>query len=414
MAQKLYEESNIQAIADAIRGKNGLSDTYKTSEMAAAISAIEIGGAVEALNITSNGTYTAPDGIDGYNPVTVNVPQDGSLPEEAFIISGNCSYMFSNNNWNWFIENYNNKITTQNITVTEYMFSKSSELESIPFDFNFASSQYNTVDRMFQECTKLKTIGKFINIKPYSLSYVFYNCYNLRYIPSFLDVNWTYLQNNKFNSSSTFQYCYSLREIPEGFFEGIDSCHINPAYCFTKSFTNLFVLDEFINFPTFKIDVTIDLFTYYSATSFRENSRLKNFIFQCDTDGTARITNWKNQLLDLSYYVGYARIKSYILDYNSGITADKEVTDDATYQALKDDPDWFTTKIEYSRYNHDSAVRTINSLPDTSAYLASAGGTNTLKLKGDAGSATDGGAINTLTAEEIAVATAKGWTVTLV
>lgn len=41
MAQKLYEESNIQAIANAIRGKNGSTDTYKTSEMAAAISAIE-------------------------------------------------------------------------------------------------------------------------------------------------------------------------------------------------------------------------------------------------------------------------------------------------------------------------------------------------------------------------------------
>ena len=38
---KLYEESNIQAIADAIRAKNGSTDTYKTSEMAAAISAIE-------------------------------------------------------------------------------------------------------------------------------------------------------------------------------------------------------------------------------------------------------------------------------------------------------------------------------------------------------------------------------------
>ena len=44
MAQKLYEESNIQAIANAIRGKNGLSDTYKTSEMAAAITAIPSGG----------------------------------------------------------------------------------------------------------------------------------------------------------------------------------------------------------------------------------------------------------------------------------------------------------------------------------------------------------------------------------
>ena len=93
---------------------------------------------------------------------------------------------------------------------------------------------------------------------------------------------------------------------------------------------------------------------------------------------------------------------------------DKQVKDDATYQALKDDPDWWTLEVAYSRYNHDSAVATINSLPDTSAYLTANGGTNTIKFKGESGSATDGGAINTLTAEEIAVATAKGWTVTLV
>jgi hypothetical protein len=76
---------------------------------------------------------------------------------------------------------------------------------------------------------------------------------------------------------------------------------------------------------------------------------------------------------------------------------------------LKNDPDWYSSKVEYSRYNHDSAVNTINSLPDTSAY-----GTNTIKFKGAAGSATDGGAINTLTEEEIAVAAVKGWTVTFV
>lgn len=44
MAKKLYEESNIQAIADAIREKNGTTNTYKVSEMASAIGAIEAGG----------------------------------------------------------------------------------------------------------------------------------------------------------------------------------------------------------------------------------------------------------------------------------------------------------------------------------------------------------------------------------
>jgi hypothetical protein len=120
------------------------------------------------------------------------------------------------------------------------------------------------------------------------------------------------------------------------------------------------------------------------------------------------VPSWKNQVLDFTNNIGYHRDDCFT-GYNSGITADKEVKDDATYQALKDDPDWFTRDINYSRYNHDSAVRTLASLPDTSTY-----GTNTIKFKGASGALTDGGAINTLTEEEIAVASARGWTVSFV
>ena len=56
-----------------------------------------------------------------------------------------------------------------------------------------------------------------------------------------------------------------------------------------------------------------------------------------------------------------------------------------------------------------SDIKTISTLPDVSAS-----GTATIKFKGAAGSLTDGGAINTMTAAEIAVATAKGWTITFV
>ena len=44
MANKLYDETSIQNIADAIRAKNGSSDTYKVSEMAQAILDIPSGG----------------------------------------------------------------------------------------------------------------------------------------------------------------------------------------------------------------------------------------------------------------------------------------------------------------------------------------------------------------------------------
>lgn len=35
---------------------------------------------IESLTITENGTYTAPEGVDGYSPVTVNVP----MPDDLF------------------------------------------------------------------------------------------------------------------------------------------------------------------------------------------------------------------------------------------------------------------------------------------------------------------------------------------
>lgn len=43
MSKKLYEESSIQDIANAIRSKNGTTDTYKVSEMASAINDISAG-----------------------------------------------------------------------------------------------------------------------------------------------------------------------------------------------------------------------------------------------------------------------------------------------------------------------------------------------------------------------------------
>lgn len=73
--------------------------------------------------------------------------------------------------------------------------------------------------------------------------------------------------------------------------------------------------------------------------------------------------------------------------------------------------DYQFKRVKDSVYNHDSAVKTINSLPDTSAFLAEAGGTNTIQFHSDQGANTEGGAIGNLTAEEIAIAAAKGWTV---
>ena len=207
-----------------------------------------------------------------------------------------------------------------------------------------------------------------------------------------------------------FRDCSSLRSVPMNLIKSG-----NPyTYYFYSYFYNgfywCFALDELINLPIPYTKATWTSNAFYDT--FGYCTRLKNVTFALNNGVPYNVT-WKSQVIDLSSYVGYAGSNA-CTQYNSGITVDKEVTDDATYQALKNDPDWFTCDINYSRYNHDSAVATINSLPDTSAYLATAGGTNTIKFKGQAGALTDGGAINTLTEEEIAVATAKGWTCSFV
>jgi hypothetical protein len=179
---------------------------------------------------------------------------------------------------------------------------------------------------------------------------------------------------------------------------------------FQNMFNGCYALNEIRELMPLTATVTSDAF----SSTFSNCSRVKEIIFGTQEDGTPYEANWKSQNIDLTKYVGYMQstYENRLTEgYNSGITTDKKVTDDATYQALKNDPDWFTCDVNYSRYNHDSAVNTINSLPDTSAYLAEKGGTNTIKFTGNSGSATDGGAINTLTADEVAIANAKGWTV---
>ena len=418
MAKVLVNESSLTGIANAIRGKNGSTTTYKPSEMAAAITAISGGGepVIEALSITANGTYTAPDGVDGYSPVTVNVPQDGGPPESAFVISGNCIYWDYYGRFDDFITAYKNKWSTTNIQNCSKMFEQS-QLAEIPFELNFDTNS-QSASSIFRGCEKITKPPKLNNLKPSDTSLLFEGCNRLRTIPNDFTNNWdfSYIDNQTSQYScpqnKMFYDCYSLRSIPIGLIShGNKHAYYQNSY-FTNGFCFCYALDELVNLPIPYTQATwnnnVFSMTFYSC------HRLKNITFAKQDDGTPYTVNWKSQNIDLTSNIGYIDIKENILNFNSGITADKEVTDATTYAALKDDPDWFTCDVAYSRYNHDSAVATINSLPDTSAYLASAGGTNTIKFKGAAGSATDGGAINTLTEEEIAVATAKGWTVSLV
>lgn len=372
MANVLVDDTSLTAIANAIREKNGKLIKYKPSEMAQAISKL-----------------SASSGTGG------------------IVIGGDCSRLFAG--INNFITNYGNQITTENVSNAEMMFYNNGKSTEIPFDINFSGTQYNSINRMFYGCNSLRNPPKMNNTSVYNPQQIFYECYKLRNIPDDFASTWNWDSTSSYYENGMFYECYSLRSIPMNMINCANTSNINYSHTyFYNGFTSCCSLDELVNLPVLytDIEVTSNMFN----GTFMFCSRIKNITFATQDDGTPYKASWKNQTIYLNSQVGWSENTSYILNQNSGITADKEVTNSTTYASLKNDPDWFTRKIAYSRYNHDSAVATINSLPDTSEYLTANGGTNTITFYGSSGSLTDGGAINTLTESEIAVATAKGWT----
>ena len=368
-------------------------------------------------------------------------------------LTDDCSYRFANNGWNWLIDKYGDMITTSDITNANNMFQNSSYLTEIPFEINFVSNGNKTIyiqylfdscqrlrkapalvrepqsssnhsmNNMYTSCYLLEEAGKISGFYPSEMATFFKNCRMLRELPVFENMNYDRIHSYQYASlSGMFSGCYSLRSIPKDFLKEL----YNPATSTYSSltdegFSNCYVLDEIDGLRGPTGTCSNNMF----STTFMNCNRLKRVVFDTQADGTPYAHNWKNQTIDLSACVGCIDNKSitdtifdwttrdgatHMAQYNSGITLDKRVYNDETYQALKDDPDWYTCVYEYSRYNKVSAIETINSLPD----CTSSGGTNTIKFKGEAGSLTDGSAINTMTDEQIAVAAAKGWTVTFV
>lgn len=376
MSKAFINESTLTAIGDAIRAKTGKTDLIAPGDMPTEIENIPTGG--------------------------------GELPEEAFVVTGNCTYRFANKGWDWFIEEFGNRITTQNIGEGANMF-VGSEVTRIPFEFNCATNNNYTYSNMFSNCLALEEIGAINGMYPLSCNNMFENCQQLRKLPEFNNFNASKLLSYGYsNVSGLFKGCNCLREID---FDTL-KLFINPIA--TSSYNILYygLASYCTSLDSLKLPVILAAYTSNTFNQTVSNcTRLKSFTFETNEDGSPIAVNWKSQMIELHSDVGHASYTTVTnLLRNSDMTDANKVTDDASYQALKDDPNWWTQDMAYSRYNHDSAVETINSLPDCSA----SGGTNTIKFKGTAGSATDGGAINTLTEEEIAVAAAKGWTVTLV
>lgn len=380
MSKLLINQSTLSSIGDAIRTKNGTTDPIPVVGLADAILAIESGKAI----VTD--------------------------------ITGPCDYFNYQGRWDSVIADEGNTITFTDITNVKSMF-EGSKVEFIP-DIDLAEPL--DFSKMFKDCINLEEVPNLSGVvgitTDANFDRTFANCHNLRTIPQDY---FTRLMGSTSEVDATyfcymFYNCYSLRQACDLSF--LTSVYMDKsAYFYT--FENCYSLDEVVNFPVLISSALYDAGLQDFGSSFLSGCyRLKRFTFAPVEDNYA---DWRNMTLDLSS-VGYGSTSIItgrtaledITGYNSGITADKEVYDSATYQALKNDPDWFSQNKNYSRYNKASAIETINSLPKL--YTGGNPGYQmapAIKFSAAAGSLTDGGAIGDLTEEEIAVAVNKNWTV---
>lgn len=377
MPNVLVNDSSLTAIGNAIRAKNGETTTYKPAEMAVAITAISGGGS------------------SGY------VPTDADLK-----LTGNCVDLFSYGKFKWIIDNYGNRITTEKISSTAYMFnSYKGNCQSIQINSDYELRCnfmfYNAmITGGFPKIVMTKTTDYVADVSSIFKDYILDN------IPDdFFDSMASSKIYSYLNMSSMFSDAKYITKIPSSWLTlaskfSSSTSYLNP---YSGAFKNCYQLRKLNNLPIFG---TVPITENFFKDTFNGTYSLDSVTFAPLPEGT-EYRQWKSQVINLNNYVGYG------IGYNmTGIfDRSKRVENDTTYAALKNTDDWWSSDINYSRYNHDSAVETINSLPNTKPYLDANGGTNTIVFQGNAGAKTDGGAINTLTDAEIAVATAKGWTV---
>ena len=264
MAVKLYNDTDIQNIADIIRAKNGSGYTYKVSEMSAAINGLEVlnGETVSITPSTSAQTITPSSGHNGITEVNVaavtssidgniqagNIKKDisilgvtgtlneGITPTGELAITSNGTYnvtdyasanvnvpekqlgtktITTNGTYNASDDNLDGysevEVETSGVDINDYYLTSGSYndirkyIKKIPLiDTSAVTNMYS----MFSGCVELRAIPQLNTSAVTNMNSTFYNCSFLKTIPQ-LDTS------NVTSMNYMFYFCPSLITIPQ-------------------------------------------------------------------------------------------------------------------------------------------------------------------------------------------------------
>lgn len=389
MSKVFIEETTLTNIGTAIREKTGKTDLIAPGDMPAEIRGIVSGG-----------------GSDDCNGL--------HIPEEALTITGTCSYRFAHGGWDWFVKQMGDKITTKDIDTANNMFIYS-QLERIPFSINMRNgiSSGVSLSNMFQAATQLVEIPNISKILVSALDNIFINCSKLESFPEGFaeDWDWSKIDNATSyvtgNTSNMFYGCYKLREVPQALIT-----HGNPLwnYSYTVAYRGFYscmslekIENLFIPYQSKNLNAS---YSNSFINTFTECCRLKKLTLQTQEDGTPYTASaWKYQTIDLAT-VGYG---TNLFKHYTGFTDETKIDSVEKWHGYIDGsyPDGWAASVEYSTFGATAAKELFATLPDVSG-----GSKNTVKLKSAAASAIPGEEMTSLTEEDIAVAAAKGWTIT--
>lgn len=367
--------SLFEDVADAIRDKTGSNELIKADNFDTAIAAIPSGG----------------------------------LDPNDFKFSGSLEDWCAQGQWSNIIHKGLSYLEFTDITSTQNMWNHYSYEDDLSdIEINFATSSSGVDMSTMFAYSQISKAPKLINAKctRTGLPNLFLYCSNLRELDSNFSIDTSLVSDYTSGSfGSVFSNCNSLRHVSQSFVNTLKGSATTSSRLFNNnSYSGCYALEElYFNCPD--ITITSNMFSswggYYNA---------RHIIFETN-NGTPLVRNWSNQNISFGSGIGYFVSLGFIT--TAHLSTDKIIRDQSTYDLYKNDPDAVVLDLysenygDFSWFNHDAFVEFLESLPDVS------GGTNNriTNVDGRSGNYTDAGAISTITAAEIAIATNKGWTI---